>query len=461
MKIFYSALLYLLPLVVFSQPGRNYDSPLLYKWMEVGSGVSGEAHDISMALSPSGLLYVGWGDHTFGDKIYVRRFNGTDWVWVGAEVSPGAAGSTRLAFDQSGTLYVAFCDEINNSKVTVKKFNGSLWENVGAPGFSDFQASDISLAISPSGQLYVSYNDDDFWGDSRNCLMVKKFDGTNWMDVGSLGNYSNYYAGAKFTCLAFDTGGYPHVAFQDNLVSGKATVLKFDGTKWAPVGTHGFSSTAAWNVNLVFSPSGEPYVAFQDQDGKAQVMKFSGSVWENVGLAGFAQIQDVSLAFNPVNHQPYLAFGDNSHYGGPSVMRFDGSTWAYVGTPNFSFGGSFDEKLVFSSSGVPYVAFLDDYFDEATTVMKYDSVASGIEQLNRFQVTVYPNPVLKELFIDFKVGDGFKKQIDIYDLQGTKMLGTETYGNRISLNAEGFPSGIYMIKVRTGDLVYIGKFCKM
>jgi hypothetical protein len=54
------------------------------------------------------------------------------------------------------------------------------------------------------------------------------------------------------------------VAFNDEGYSYKATVMKFNGTNWINVGAGGFSTGIANYESLAFSPSGIPYVAYED-----------------------------------------------------------------------------------------------------------------------------------------------------------------------------------------------------
>ena len=190
-----------------------------------------------------------------------------------------------------------------------------------------------------------------------------------WMNVGN----SGFSAGqADYTSLAFSPTGEPYVAFQDGANSKKATVMKFDGTNWINAGNTGFSVGQADYTSLAFSPSGEPYVAFQDgaNSQKATVMKFEGTNWINVGNAGFSGgwAAYTSLAFSP-SGEPYVAFQDGQF--NPSVratvMKFDGSSWVNVGISCFSADGIQFTSLAFSPSGQPYIAFAP-----GPTVMKFD-----------------------------------------------------------------------------------------
>jgi len=213
-----------------------------------------------------------------------------------------------------------------------------MWKNVGNAGFSAGKAEFTSLAFSPSGQPYVAYED---WGNSRKAT-VMKFDGTNWVNVGNAGFSTGE---VDYISLAFSPSGEPYVAYQDGGVTysvGKATVMKFDGTNWVNVGTANFSADEADYTSIAFSPSdGQPYVAYMDfgHTGRATVMKFDGTNWVNLGTAGFSAgwVLSTSLAFSP-SGEPYVAYQDQATYPAwkATVMKFDGTNWVNVGAAGFS-----------------------------------------------------------------------------------------------------------------------------
>ena len=79
---------------------------------------------------------------------------------------------------------------------------------MGNAGFSDGYAHDLSFAISPQGQLYVSFEDDAHSYKAS----VMKYNGTNWTYAGSPGISAG---GAGFTSLCFDHSGVLYLAYQD------------------------------------------------------------------------------------------------------------------------------------------------------------------------------------------------------------------------------------------------------
>ena len=245
------------------------------------------------------------------------------------------------------------------------------WKNVGNEGFSAGLAVYTSLAFSPSGQPYVAFQD---WGDSKKAT-VMTFNGTNWVNIGSAG----FSAGVAYDeSLAISPSGQPYVAYMDGMM-GPATVMKFDGNSWINVGIEGFSAGEATWISLAFnSIDGQPYVAFQDwgHSKMATVMKFDGINWVNVGNAGFsgAEADWTSLAFS-LTGEPYVAYEDWGHSNKATVMKFDGNNWVGVGNAGFSAGEANCTSLALSpTDSQPYVAYLDQgtFPYGSVTVMKFD-----------------------------------------------------------------------------------------
>jgi hypothetical protein len=197
-----------------------------------------------------------------------------------------------------------------------------------------------------------------------------------WIYVG---NYGFSAGEVDFTCLAFSPSGQPYVAYEDMSFGGadKATVMKFDGTNWIQVGIKGFSAGQVAFVSLAVSAlDGQPYLAYMDfgNSYKATVMKFDGNNWVNVGNAGFSagQVWCTSLAFSPPG-QPYIAYTDFGNSQKATVMKFDGTDWMNVGNAGFSVGAVYNTSLAFNpTDSLPYVAYIDHGNSFMATVMKFD-----------------------------------------------------------------------------------------
>jgi hypothetical protein len=196
-----------------------------------------------------------------------------------------------------------------------------------------------------------------------------------WKNVGSptISDSTGYYIN-----LVFSFTGEPYVAYEDQAYSDKISVLKFDGNNWIYAGSPGFSEGKASDVRLAFNPvNGMPYVAFEDLDDtlKSTVMKFDGSSWTTVGNRGFSagNIEYISLAFSE-SGEPYVAYMDyKTTWDKATVMKYDGANWINVGPQGFTPAEADFTSLAFCPTDhLPYVAFFDVAHSDKASVMKFN-----------------------------------------------------------------------------------------
>ena len=279
---------------------------------------------INLALDHSNTPYVAYQD-VASVKAVVMKFNGAAWVPVGPAtgLSGGQAFYLSLALDSSGTPYLAYqdCDSHLPApcKATVMKFNDSNWEPVGPRGFTSRTVSALSLKLDKNNIPYMSYRDGDYNGAS-----VMKYSGGAWAYVGS-----SLFSGddVSFTSLALDSNNRPLVAY---IISntGKPTVKRYNGSAWELVGSTGFSLAEASYPSLALDSSDTPYVAYQELltpyiSGRATVMKLNGSAWVAVGTAGFSPstVNAISLALDS-SGIPYVSYDDGNHSNYATVMKY-------------------------------------------------------------------------------------------------------------------------------------------
>ncbi len=241
------------------------------------------------------------------------------------------------------------------------------WQVVGTPEFSAGGAEYISMGMDLKGVPYVSFSDTPNSGKAT----VMKFDGSTWQSVGTPGFSANR---VNDNSIVFDPSNNPYVIFRENTTD-KIIVMKFDGSKWASVGVPGSSNSGSWNPYLVFDSSSTPYLVLKDDasNNKVTVKKFDGKSWVAVGKAGFSPNWGVftSLAVDSKGTL-YAGFSDASKNWKATVMKFNGSTWVNVGTPGFSTGQSDVNALVLDSNGTPYVAYRDQSNGGKITVKYFD-----------------------------------------------------------------------------------------
>ena len=274
------------------------------------------------------------------------------WVNVGnADFSDSSAQYTSIAIDRMDTPYVVYQDLGHSGKATVKKFNGSSWINVGIAGFSAGQALYTSIAIDSSGIPYVIYEDMSPLSSGKATVM--KYNGSNWVNVG----VTHFSAGvAKYTSIAIDPAGTPYVVYQDGGTSNKASVMKFNGANWVVIGSLGLSVGDALFTSIAIDGNGTPYVVFEDIGdlGIANVLKYNGTNWINIGGSGpsMEYSKFTSIAIDN-NGTPYIAFTQADAV----AMKYIDSSFVIIGSAGFTGGIVQSTSIAVDSSGMPYVVY--------------------------------------------------------------------------------------------------------
>lgn len=127
-------------------------------------------------------------------------------------------------------------------------------------------------------------------------LLVSSFAfAQNWSQVGN----------AQFTNFASDgamsfhpTTGEPYVIFNNVIDGNKPYVMKFDGTNWVTIGSGAIISNEVRLANIAFNPStNEPNVAFKNiTTDRIDIYKFDGTNWVAIetSLTGSSAIREIA-----------------------------------------------------------------------------------------------------------------------------------------------------------------------
>ncbi len=202
-----------------------------------GGGISnnsGWSQYPSLAIAPDGKPYVAWHDSTsYNDEIYVRAWNGFVWAEMGPHSASGggisnnfgASGWASIAIAEDGMPFVAWHDDSSGDlEIYVRTWNGSRWLEVGAGsarggGISNNTGSSVvpAIAIAPDGKPYVAW--EDFTGGNQNIYM-RLWNGSSWAEVGagsaSGGGISNNAGGSYYSAVAIAPDGTPYVTWEDD-----------------------------------------------------------------------------------------------------------------------------------------------------------------------------------------------------------------------------------------------------
>ena len=335
-----------------------------------------DAVDTSVA-DVGGVPYVAWRETTgiLGGLIFVKRFDGTNWVQVGGSLNVDATKGAGFPIIASvgGVPYVTW-QESDGAKfqIRVARFNGTSWEAVGPSLNTDTaQAGGEPSIASVGGVPYVA------WAESiatvnRNKVHVRRLNanGTTWDLVGTDLNVDATKMGQAPRIA--DVGGVPYVTWFEGDAGGQHQVyvkrLNSNGTTWDLVGTGSLNIDAtkdAFRPNIA-SIGGVPYVAWRETNtfDLLHVKRFDGSDWVSVG--GVLNVNPAKSAFftpgiAEVGGVPYVAWSESAV---PTtqvvVRRFDGANWVSVGgTSNPDPTRAAFAPAMAAVGGFPYVAWTD------------------------------------------------------------------------------------------------------
>jgi hypothetical protein len=198
-------------------------------WVYVGAQqtVNHRGYYVQMAIAPvgsptAGRIYLSFEDFTAGNKLTVLEYNGVAWSYLGGSAGISAAalglfaqgynGHSSIAVDGTGQVYVSYSEPSNAYQIVVKKWNGTIWSNVDTAGI---------LAHGAFGRTSLAINpinNNVILSNSGN-LKILEWNGTAWTSIGQFSN-------ATYPQLAFDGLG--------NLFSAVSSVFGFSIRQFFP-----------------------------------------------------------------------------------------------------------------------------------------------------------------------------------------------------------------------------------
>lgn len=389
-------------------------------WTEIGTGsasgggissTTGGSAAPSLVIVPDGSPVIAWEDNSnIKNAIYVRRWNGTSWVQMGAgsdsgggiSNSTGNSTTPALAVSANGALFAAWRDTgIGNGEIYVRRWNGTAWVELGTgsasgggvsntPGVSENPA----LAISANGWPIVAWKDDTSGSDE---IYVKRWNGSAWVELGNdsaTGDGISHSSGNTFRpALVIPPDGFPIVAWSDTS-SGNAEIYvrRYNGLDWAEMGNSSASGGGLSNNNggsfrpsMAVGANANPIIAWEDASGGSDfeiyVRRWNGTSWETLGSGsasgggisnngGDSKWPSVAIRSDG---SPLVAWEDST----PDdqeiyLLRWNGTSWVEM-EANSSSGGGISDDDAGSYSLTPSLAASTD----GASVVAWHNVSEG------------------------------------------------------------------------------------
>ncbi len=264
--------------------------------------------------------------------LIASRFDGSSLVPLGPVINDRTVGgdpTASIAADASGQVFVAFTQVDlagTAAEVVVRRFDATAnaWVTLVAPfpvPAQGLAASLPRLRLNAAGQPVIVFSTGAF--NPLPMLRALRFDGTAWVDLGSLA--LNFQV---FT-MALDANGSPIVAFLRGSFGSNAStleVLRNTGGAWVAMGGVLDSTPNATQgigePSLAIDGTGQPWVAWNKfPSPPVNLVRFDGTVFVPVPIVPPPTNGHPSLTF--VNRDPVLALGDDSS----QVLRLHNGVW--------------------------------------------------------------------------------------------------------------------------------------
>lgn len=244
------------------------------------------------------------------------------------------------------------------------KLTGRNWLSVGGNIHSNSSSYAYgSFVLGKNDTPYVAYIDLTTFGANR--VRVKKYDGTNWIDISTVMPFASS-GGSENPLIVCDTANSLSVLYKEN---NNLYMKKFDGTNWNTVGA-AIDIINNIDYKVVLTVAGDPIVLYRKSFNgqlKPVVKKFDGTNWNTLGLAGFSngEVSDLSLLAD--DDTIYAAYTDKS-LKKVVVAKFNGLNWGALGSITISRDSSSHPNLVKSGNDIYISYFSDGLFVKKNTI---------------------------------------------------------------------------------------------
>jgi Secretion system C-terminal sorting domain len=311
-------------------------------WQELGihGNVLDGVNIEFLTVDNNNVPYAIFRDQANGGRISVIKYIGNSWTIVGSpnisiSTIPSLvnSGPAKLVFDKNNMPYITFFDFVPQSKVTVKKFNGTNWVDIGAVITPSNGAYDLSLAIDSTNYPCLIYTN-----GSTFKTVVQKFNGTNWYLLGNPSN-TNVYDYDYYPQIKTDKYGNIYLTHSNGSDSGRAVVKKFNGISWTALGNTSISNSRVSYTNIFIDTNNVLYAWYYKYSGPIYydtvfVKKFNGTTWIDVTKLAFPTQKEPVLNFSP-DGKLYAIVADSANNFKLKIKLYNGINWVNVGPPTF------------------------------------------------------------------------------------------------------------------------------
>lgn len=458
------------------------------KWIQLGGALSEEINITELHTIEAdtlGNVYVGGQMYDNSHSLVIAHWNGNQWKQIGGNFIGSGGVIFTSVLDKEGDLYFGgTISGFNNQgqgyiPFFLGKWDGSNWSVVnGLYGYYH------SLATDDAGNIYAGGG----FKDENQLNYVAKWDGELWSKFGEVGvnsmDYTEY--SNNILSISMDHSNTIIAAGDFRDTNGKYYVARFDGENWVELGTGNNALNANSYIRSVVSDNdGNVYAIgdFTNSNGNKYLARWDGTSWSEVdlGKGDFYSIYTVAAIARDLSGNIYVAVNKiRPQYEYPEqdiktayITKWDGNSWTVFGGEDslytFLEGDRLQtippkardiaiEEIKIDEQGNVYAAvsswwtrhyimkWVADTTDRtlATTVTK--SSASAVKHLN-----VYPNPSAGVLTIP-NVDEDI--QMDVCNSIGDSVVRKLLDKGSNTIDLSDLAAGLYALKFSGPNTYY-------
>lgn len=268
-------------------------------WSHLGGSAgitTGAATYSSLAMNPSGsILYY----TNQGTGFEARKFEGSAWSSL-PSVSTSTTNYQASAVSPTNILFAYG----SYGSGTVQRYVNGAWEQVGPASIAGGVPYNAEMVIGSNGKVYITHN----------VSGVKVYENNQtasatdaWTLVGGTNVGTTFTEGTNATSdIAIDSNNTLYVVYSSPSSNNRRlNVKKFDGTNWVQVGDADFGiSNSLYNVSIAVTPTGKLYTVASGwaiNSGKNTVYEYNSTTNTWVTLGGDF-VSDGTATYNDLQY---------------------------------------------------------------------------------------------------------------------------------------------------------------
>ncbi len=127
------------------------------------------------------------------------------------------------------------------------------------------------------------------------------------------------------------------------------------------------------------------------------------------------------------------------------------SDYLFWNTDNCSIGGGFNYFVCYRNGDFKYP--IEEDCEEFFLTTNTDNFT------NKSHIEVFPNPVRN--LLNVKLMNAAVNEVSILNIEGKQLIHKKVIGDRIQLNVSELEGGIYLVKIKSEDRIFVNKFVKV